>query len=991
MRKLFVTLTSLCLLLVTLPLPIEAQKYTPASLARKTGVSKPPAKNRVSKSPANNRASRVPSSAPSQQTADLSSVAESHEYRAINFTVQSEEVKGTVYPAAPPRAPEQKEKEVKKAVWVPQQGPSAALGEMSLPTEPVEAASSDPRALGAAREDAMTSLAPTDFKYNVVHDMTTGEIPLSVGGIPTRDPKSILEPSVANMGNTIFYTANEFAARSLDGGNTFTYVNPYTTFPQVNGGFCCDQVTLSAPQQNMIIWELQYFEDAARNNTIRIARAVGSSQVANNTWAYYDFTPQFFGYPSGHSFDFPDMAISANYLYMSENVYTSTGNNAGAVVWRIPLSQLAAGGSINVEAFVDLSGFTFRFTEGASSTMYWGTHHNTSQVKIFRWADNSTSIFADVVNVESFVYLARDGVAISPDGTNWAARAESRMSDGWVANGVIGFTWGAKQDSFFPYPYIILARFSEATRARISQDELWSQSNGWLYPTVGVNSRGNLAGLASYGGGSLYPGANIWIVDDISPSFASLALFAATQSNAGPSTNTWGDYHTVQPHKDFPNTWVAGTYYLNGGRTGNFTVPRYLWFGRERDFVGRLQYYPLPSPVRLLDTRAGFAACDAPGTPLTAGVARTEPARTTCAGIPANAMAIVGNAAVVNSLTPSAPGFVTLYPSSAARPTAANVNYEAGAPVVVSNAFTVGLSTSGAFNIYAQTGVHFVVDVTGYYAPPAAGSLYYHPLPAPVRLLDTRSGQPACDAPGAPLTSRVPRTEVATIPCTGIPAGARALVGNAAVVNSLTPSAPGFITLYPSSAARPTAANVNYEAGGPVVVSNAFTVGLSTSGAFNIYAQTGVHFVVDVTGYYSDVPNDANGAGLHYYGLPAPVRLLDTRFGQPACDAPGAPLTAGVARTEPATTPCTSVPIGARALVGNAAVVNSLTPSAPGFITLYPSSAARPTAANVNYEGRGPVVVSNAFTVGLSTGGAFNIYANTSTHMVVDLSGYFAQ
>jgi hypothetical protein len=477
-------------------------------------------------------------------------------------------VKGTVYPAAPARASgEEGDEEERHALRLPPPGPLAKVGEINPPTEPVDAASSDARASGAAREDAGTSLAPTDFKYNAVHDITTGEVPLGSNGIPTRDSGSILEPSVANMGSTIFYTANEFAARSLDGGNSFTYVNPYTTFPQADGGFCCDQVTTYAPRQNMILWELQYYEDGFGNNTVRIARAVGSSQVANNTWAYYDFTPQFFGYPSGYSFDFPDMKVSTNYLYMSENVYAGP-NFVGAIAWRIPLSQLAAGGTINVEGFVDpdKNDFTLRFTKGAGTTMYWGSNNTSSQVKIFRWADNSSSIFADLVGVESYVYLARDGVAFSPDGTNWAARAESRMADGWVANGVIGFTWAAKQDGSFPYPYTIIAGFSEATRARISQDEIWSQSNAWLYPTVSVNSAGNPAGLLSYGGGSFYPGANIWIVDDINPSFTSLALFGATQSNAGPSSNKWGDYHTVHPHRDYPNTWAASTFYEEGSK-----------------------------------------------------------------------------------------------------------------------------------------------------------------------------------------------------------------------------------------------------------------------------------------------------------------------------------------------------------------------------------------------------------------------------------------
>src|SRR6266851_4933907 len=103
----------------------------------------------------------------------------------------------------------------------------------------------------------------------------------------------------------------------------------------------------------------------------------------------------------------------------------------------------------------------------------------------------------------------------------------------------------------------------------------------------------------------------------------------------------------------------------------------------------RLQYYPLPSPIRLLDTRPGATACDAPGTPLAADGVRTEPAGTSCSGIPANAQAIVGTATVVNNLSGATSGFITLYPSGVDRPTVLNLGYVANQ--VVTNEFTVGL------------------------------------------------------------------------------------------------------------------------------------------------------------------------------------------------------------------------------------------------------------------------------------------------------------
>src|SRR5205807_5840100 len=94
---------------------------------------------------------------------------------------------------------------------------------------------------------------------------------------------------------------------------------------------------------------------------------------------------------------------------------------------------------------------------------------------------------------------------------------------------------------------------------------VWNPNYAWIYPTVSVNGAGNLAGMMAFGGGSYNPGSNIWISDDIQNGFSPLSVFGASYGNAGPTENVWGDYLTVRRHKDFPNSWVAATYYLQNG------------------------------------------------------------------------------------------------------------------------------------------------------------------------------------------------------------------------------------------------------------------------------------------------------------------------------------------------------------------------------------------------------------------------------------------
>ena len=394
-----------------------------------------------------------------------------------------------------------------------------------------------------------------------------------------------------------------------------------------------------------------------------------------------------------------------------------------------------------------------------------------------------------------------------------------------------------------------------------------------------------------------------------------------------------------------------------------------------------LQFYPLAHPVRLLDTRVNGTGCDVPGAQIPGGTSRTQTAAgRICDGlvIPATAKALAGNITTVES----GGGFLTLYPSDVTRPLVANSNFAANQ--VLNNVFTVGLGASdGAFNIFVTTNTNVVVDITGYYAPPSASGLYFHPLPKPVRLMDSRVGATACFTPGTLLTAGSTMTQLGTTTCDGvtIPGGALALVGNATVVS---PQANGFLTLFPADAARPLVASSNFQTG--INMNAPFTVGLSPSGEFSIYTAATTNLVVDVLGYYSTQLNDSNGQGLLFNSLSAPVRLLDTRTaGATGCFTPGAQMIGGTPYLQPATGVCTGIPATAKAVVGNATTVNV---SANGFLTFWPSDANQPTVATSNY--RSGTVFNRHFTVGLGTDGAFKRFASSTTDLVIDLSGYFA-
>jgi uncharacterized repeat protein (TIGR01451 family) len=118
-------------------------------------------------------------------------------------------------------------------------------------------------------------------------------------------------------------------------------------------------------------------------------------------------------------------------------------------------------------------------------------------------------------------------------------------------------------------------------------------------------------------------------------------------------------------------------------------------------------------------------------------------------------------------------------------------------------------------------------------------------------------------------------------------------------------------------------------------------------------------------------------AALGFYTLP-PCRALDTRG--------GTPLAAGAARTIALAGTC-GVPAGARAIAGNFTVVN---PTAPGFLTVFPTGIPTPPASTLNFS-RGQTRTNNA--VFALSGGKLDAKAGLlgggQLDLVLDVVGYF--
>lgn len=371
------------------------------------------------------------------------------------------------------------------------------------------------------------------------------------------------EMSVDGAGKFLFATGNWWAARSTDGGKTFTFIDPYADLPD----FCCDQVVWYDQARNLYLW-LRMTYTGAEN-----AYLLGASTDNGATWCNYTLSS-----PAGLWYDYPHWATTNDYVYLATNIFTVAGSWSETRMLKLPLDGLGACVGFGYSYLPNTALFNATPVQGAQDTMYWGTHVNTSTLRIYAWQEDSGSISWWDVGVPAWTSTWR-GSAICGSPDNWGGRTDDRILTGWLAKGVLGFMWNVAQGGGFTYPYVNAATFNEATKAYIGRPYVFNPTYCWLYPSMSVNYRGDL-GLVIHGGTN----PNIWAgVDDdyngVPPGWEVLSIVT---SAALPTDDKWGDYNTSRPMHPAGAVWQGGAH-RRYGAAASAIAPTYLVFGRERD------------------------------------------------------------------------------------------------------------------------------------------------------------------------------------------------------------------------------------------------------------------------------------------------------------------------------------------------------------------------------------------------------------------------
>jgi hypothetical protein len=339
------------------------------------------------------------------------------------------------------------------------------------------------------------------------------------------------------------------------------------------------------------------------------------------------------------------------------------------------------------------------------------------------------------------------------------------------------------------------------------------------------------------------------------------------------------------------------------------------------------------------------------------------------------------NVTVTNSTSPS---YLTVYPTGVTRPTASNLNFLAHQSVP--NLAEVSIGPDGKVNVYNAFGsVDVIFDVQGWVTTQGTVSGtdgLFRPL-VPARILDTRFGTGGFLTPVGP--GQTIHLQVAS--AGGVPSATSATPPEAVVMNVTVtnPTAPSYLTVFPTGASKPVVSNLNFVAG--QTVPNRVEVKLGTNGQVDIFNAAGsVNVIADVNGWFTD-GSDPTAVGGATSGL-TPARVLDTRIGLGAPQAPIGP--AGKIFLQVAGNggvPAMSGAAPPTAVILNVTVTNT---TGPSDLRLFPSDASPqpPNASDLNFVAG--QTIPNLVVVKLGADGKVGIYnSGGSTDVIVDVLGWF--
>ena len=432
------------------------------------------------------------------------------------------------------------------------------------------------RVLGVVVPTAGNALPPTlpiDVGFAATHLITPDETPAR-----KHDTLVAQEPSVASAGRVVMYTFNWDAAYSVDGGKSWTELDPHTVLPTpAVGGFGCDQVVQYDPSTKVFIWVLQY-ECRLGVNLIRVAWASASrlERLGPAAWSHVDIDPAMIAGKGNTFLDQPRLGFTPTFLYMSLNQGALTLDSHGkptgadlkhAAVVRIPRAAFShVGGGLPL-GFALLDPVSLRVAQNVRDTREFFVGHNgTSKLRI-AWIDDSSNEF-DLQDISSPTIATQDWTSTTPGGQDMLLHQST--SQGTAVTGVTqggdGNVWAAWTEARklpngtakYGQPHVGVAVLQPIPGHSgfflQVQNEYAASFGNYSLPDLATDASGEVAFDVVWGGGGrFFANHAVGFLrprDHRSNAFAPIADALSNTDNAeitGLPGDPVGDYETVRP------------------------------------------------------------------------------------------------------------------------------------------------------------------------------------------------------------------------------------------------------------------------------------------------------------------------------------------------------------------------------------------------------------------------------------------------------------
>jgi hypothetical protein len=422
--------------------------------------------------------------------------------------------------------------------------------------------------------------------------------------IPDTYKSNVMDCSVGISGKYAFFTGDWFAARSTNGGKTWTYIDAYSDFPD----FCCDQATIWDGTRDRLLWVRMGLPDTnATGNYENTFKLSVSGDGGASFWTYTVKPTEVDPNWTDLWWDRPRLQLGADYLYLTWNLFSKSTTWVRSVLLRLPLDDLAAGAPFTYEYYSDDGWFNFVPLQGASHSIYWASNWpaispRNNRIAIWKWDEHAEEISSVIRTIHSWSFTNRgDAQCGSVDG-NWVARSDQRLQTGarYEIHGtdtqeagrkVLAWWWNVKAGGSFLYPYIEAAAFYEDTLTQLPGKEgrplIWNSRTCFGFPGAAVNRRGDLGIVFHYGSGmDKNPSVAYAIADNFEKAPPGWSSHSVRRSLARPSDNKWGAYNRIRAFEPSRKVWVGASHFLptTNGDCCSASAPLYFVFGRERDY-----------------------------------------------------------------------------------------------------------------------------------------------------------------------------------------------------------------------------------------------------------------------------------------------------------------------------------------------------------------------------------------------------------------------